>query len=673
MNVSQALISSASKAKSKSKSRPRVDGCQETSGPWYWSDGAWVLAWFGLAMVARLAFLARAEGLLDHDQATVGLMAMDIAKGLRWPIFFDGQRYMGALEPYTAALFVRLLGHSPAVVALAPAFYFALFVAGQYWLWRRWADRPTGHLAALLTVSCAPLLAIWSVIPRGGYTVILFWALPTLWVYRQLTRPEADEPSRPAQLGWGFLLAIGHYLNPLSMIVYATMVFDWVLGRHGADLRRCRGLEGRWLDSPRAGWGWLGLALAGVLALVVACHVSVDHETLQTDFVFLMGLIPGPIGVFLGALGFAAIVAWGVWWVDLGPRAYRLLRRSPWFSLGVLLAMVPYLLYVLRTLLGWQPYGYSVLMWLRSPWSIGPHLVQSLPALGGLFGCDAQGAMLSHRSLFIELSMPTPTLLARILAMLAPLVLMIVLALIAVVVRDDRRAWRDFWALKGRAPSRPTMLALMGLAITAGFYTIQCSGTGLTAARYLVPTWIFLPGLIASGIRRLPNGWRISAAALLVVPWLAAQGAIWSTTDSTMALRPLAEELDRRGASLVLAPTAVGLHVANLTSGRVGVVEYHSFWPRISDRYLNRHNPGEPILCLVDRGANWPLLEDLGQHLEELENLHPGKIRLSWEEGRYEIWEANLPLQVVLNLEGADRLLSERNSGKVTGRSNPTH
>ena len=45
--------------------------------------------------------MARIEGALDHDQSVVGLMALDIAAGRRWPVFFDGQRYMGALEPYT--------------------------------------------------------------------------------------------------------------------------------------------------------------------------------------------------------------------------------------------------------------------------------------------------------------------------------------------------------------------------------------------------------------------------------------------------------------------------------------------------------------------------------------------------------------------------------------------
>src|SRR5262245_64342258 len=94
---------------------------------WTMRDTGCALAWLVVAIAARGLLVARIEGALDHDQSVVGLMALDIAEGRRWPIFFDGQRYMGALEPYTAAAFVAVLGHSPGVVALAPLVYFGLF------------------------------------------------------------------------------------------------------------------------------------------------------------------------------------------------------------------------------------------------------------------------------------------------------------------------------------------------------------------------------------------------------------------------------------------------------------------------------------------------------------------------------------------------------------------
>src|SRR5439155_13356578 len=130
---------------------------------WSTSDTLRTIAWFVMALVARAPLVARIEGALDHDQSVVGLMALDIAAGRRFPLFFDGQRYMGAVEAYVAAAFVRLFGHEPNVVALSPLLFFGLFVAGQYALWRIWRDRPTGHVAALIAAVGAPMFALWGI------------------------------------------------------------------------------------------------------------------------------------------------------------------------------------------------------------------------------------------------------------------------------------------------------------------------------------------------------------------------------------------------------------------------------------------------------------------------------------------------------------------------------
>ena len=190
---------------------------RQTTRGWTGSDSAWTVGWFALALAARAPFVARIEGILDHDQSIVGLMALDIAAGRRFPIFFDGQRYMGAVEPYVAGLLVALFGHSPVVVALAPWLFFGLFVAGQYVLWRCWGDRLTGHLAALVSVLCAPMLVLWAIVPRGGYIELLAWAIPVLAVYRAGTQPGTPEPSRGRQAAWGFFFAFGYATSTVKL------------------------------------------------------------------------------------------------------------------------------------------------------------------------------------------------------------------------------------------------------------------------------------------------------------------------------------------------------------------------------------------------------------------------------------------------------------------------
>lgn len=50
-----------------------------------WGSVCAALGWMAAALLARRPLLQRIEGILDHDQAVVGLMAQDIAAGRRWP------------------------------------------------------------------------------------------------------------------------------------------------------------------------------------------------------------------------------------------------------------------------------------------------------------------------------------------------------------------------------------------------------------------------------------------------------------------------------------------------------------------------------------------------------------------------------------------------------------
>ncbi len=304
--------------------------------------------------------------MLDDDQAVVGLMALDIHHGQRWPIFFDGQRYMGAIEAYVAAGFECLFGTGPTVVALAPTLFFGLFVALQYAVWRSWAGRTTGHLAALIAAVGAPMPALWSVVPRGGYVAVLAWAVASLWAYRVMTRPGPDPP-RVWQAAWGFWLMFGYFVNPQSVVVYATLALDWSLGRHGRDLRHERHLAGGWVDRRGAGFVWLGLAAGTILALAVCGHVQPRWASGRIWYVFALDRLPPIVGV-VGVI--VVLVGVGVWSGFLG-RLVRLLAAHPWGALGGLAALGLPFLYHLRVALGWAPRDPSLPMWIRAPGTSG--------------------------------------------------------------------------------------------------------------------------------------------------------------------------------------------------------------------------------------------------------------------------------------------------------------
>ena len=116
-----------------------------------------------LAVGAALRALYLCTPKIDSDQAIYGLMARSILEG-EWPIFQWGFLYMGALEPYTAAVWMLLLGPGRLALCLAPASYSMVFVAplfvtllsipflGERIGWRRALAVGMGFIGVLLVV-----------------------------------------------------------------------------------------------------------------------------------------------------------------------------------------------------------------------------------------------------------------------------------------------------------------------------------------------------------------------------------------------------------------------------------------------------------------------------------------------------------------------------------------
>jgi hypothetical protein len=633
-----------------------------TRSTWTIQDTLWTAGWFLIALTLRGFLTARVEGVMDDDQSVVGLMALDIAHGRRWPIFFDGQRYMGALEAYVAAVFVKLFGHSPQTIAFAPTLAIALFVGGQYALWRVWADRGTAHLAALLASICAPMLAVWSVAPRGAYSEVLLWALPVLGIYRALVKPDRQPISTKWQFAWGFLLAIGYYLNPLALIVYITLLLDWILGRHGAEFRRERSLSGSWVKSRWAFLAWVGLALGFVSALAVFCHA--DLRDSKVRYVFGLDLVPETLVTKLvAAVGIFGLLGLAAWWTGALKRFNKLLLGNASAALGGLAAFGPSLFYNLRIVLGWAPRDPSLPMWIRAPWTAGVNLRDGVRALAPLVGADARAGVFSLIS-NPSFRLPAPVWpgLASGLVLCSPIAIVVVITLVVKAGWSERHAWQSFWSLKGAGPTFPTVLMLLGLIVTLGLYLLQATSPDSSSMRYLLPAWIFLPGLLALGLRRCAPKVRMAALCLLFGLWGAAQVNIWADMGRPAPMRALANGLVFRGVRGIVAPTAIALPVANLTAGEVGAFDFQPDWPRLRDRYIDRFPLNRPVVCVFDRprpgksgesGKSQVRWQDqeLARRLEALARIYPARVHFAWKVDSYEIWEADLPLSEVVDIQ----------------------
>ena len=617
--------------------------------------GDWLIAclWVMAAWLARWPLVARAEGLLDHDQAVVGLMALDISQGKRLPIFFDGQRYMGAIEGHLAGLFVRWFGHAPSVVALAPLLLFGVFVGSQYLVWRTWRDRETGILAALFTLIGGPMLVAWGTVPRGGYIELLAWALPTLHIYRRVTRPGAQPFSAGKQAGWGAFLALGHFINPLAMIVYLTLAIDWTLGRHGADVRARWDAAGpTWLDRPWAPLVWLGLVCVLVLFVGACVHVNFDHSLGEVGMIYGMGRLPRPVA----ALGAAGAILGVVWATGAASRLYKLLVSSPAFSLGAMAGQVPMLIYQTRTALGWAPRDPSLTSWVRAPWRVDFSPSHMARVLDFVVGSRPRAALSPLFGQAVPFPDPADDLLEAALDAFSPLVMLVVLTLIATLVWRDRYSWRRLWSLRGRVPTRPTVLAVLLLIVALGMFRLQGSSFDGSSIRYLLPIWVVVPGLIACGLMRLPMVARWFAVLVLLAGWGLVQVDLLAAADRPCPYRPLVRELERHRIQGVVAQTPAALMVADLSHGRIGAMMYQADWPRLGVRYADRVPERGPVFCVVDRDFPWPTPEhpgwtpsqDLGRHLRWLDQRFPGRLRKIAQVDSFDVWEVNLPRIVVL-------------------------
>lgn len=96
-----------------------------------------ILAGLLLAGIAlRVWSMARANWMIDGDEATFGLMARHILQGER-PLFLYGQPYMGSLQAYLGAIFFALFGMSRAAFKAVTFIEFIAFAASVYLLARR--------------------------------------------------------------------------------------------------------------------------------------------------------------------------------------------------------------------------------------------------------------------------------------------------------------------------------------------------------------------------------------------------------------------------------------------------------------------------------------------------------------------------------------------------------
>jgi hypothetical protein len=196
------------------------------------------------------------------------------------------------------------------------------------------------------------------------------------------------------------------------------------------------------------------------------------------------------------------------------------------------------------------------------------------------------------------------------------------------------------------------VLFLIGLATAATLYLFQAANRGAASIRYLLPMWVFLPGLLANGLLACSRLSRVLATLVLIAIWTVGQINLFAEMDRPKTERALIARLDSLKVPAIVARGALAILVADLSNAHIGAVEFHSTWPRLSTRYAGRFRPEGPIFVVLDSsGDGWVHPDhDPAFAIHELSSKTPARAHMIDELGTYQIWRVDMPLSEFMSI-----------------------
>ncbi|GAC1304634.1 MAG: hypothetical protein NVSMB27_43690 [Ktedonobacteraceae bacterium] len=194
-----------------------------------------------VALLIRIWLTYHTHGVIDGDEAMVGIQAEHILRG-EHPIYYYGQPYMGSLEAYLMAILFAIAGASAWMLRAEPILLSLVVV------WLTW--RLAGVLADAAQLSpfarqvFQTLAALFAAIPPlydtvlqlrtlGGYIETFVLTLFLLLSVFQLTRRwHAGASNKELMWRWagiGLIVGLGLWVNPLiAAAILAAAI--WIVG-----------------------------------------------------------------------------------------------------------------------------------------------------------------------------------------------------------------------------------------------------------------------------------------------------------------------------------------------------------------------------------------------------------------------------------------------------------
>lgn len=227
------------------------------------SPRALTLAALALALAIRVWLVAASHGMMDGDEAALGIQAENILRG-QFPVYFPGQNYMGSWDAYLMAPLVYFFGPTalaPRIVTLAEYLLY-LPLVGMVAA-RLYGER--ARAVALLFTALPPLyITVTELRMLGGYIETLTIGAALLLLTLEIRQRWRD--GRASFWQWalvGGLIGLGLWIDTLT-VEYVIACALWLAP---AALRRLR-------TARVARGGWLAVARAALPAVVAALVVG---------------------------------------------------------------------------------------------------------------------------------------------------------------------------------------------------------------------------------------------------------------------------------------------------------------------------------------------------------------------------------------------------------------
>lgn len=563
------------------------------------------------AFSTRWPLIERGETLLHPDEAIVGIMAQDIAAGRSLPIYFYGQRYMGALEAYVVAAMMPLFDEPIHALRSAPALFFAMFVAAQYLMLATWFGRRGGLVGAAVLIAGSPMFAQWSISARGGYIEILLWGTLLLWTYTAwFMRARGSGASPAKRFSFGVILGSGFWINPSILffalpIVCHALLSRWPMVERGSQ--RVRELA-REIRRHLGRSTLLIVALAGITLLNLVWSVWVEDGEVRTRLLFGKA---GSTKVLVLTVG----LGFFFWYISTRTKLLQAIResaaRNGAMLFGGLIGATPAILYVVQHVMAGTEMDPALPLGFRPLWKTGETLIYLLCGMPLMFGADPRPYM-AHvtvgRDHAIE---PFDIFTSSLVSVADRLVLSSMAACVTVFLIAYRGEIRRMLALKG-ALRRPPTLLVIGATTTTMLYLLGGCSCSFTTIRYLLPLWVFIPGLVAAvAVNRRIKAAAMVAPLLLCASWLSGQYAMCQSLGAPHPLRVVADALTETRPPTATAEILDAHLLSYLTGQSCRVREFEPFWPRLahykSTASANATAPVEYIVNTTetDRTSDW--------------------------------------------------------------------